>query len=607
MKSYLRLLKLIKPYRKALLGAFLCSVAYALANAIAIWFSASFITAIFTPDANPIGALAAAETSDLNEKLKIIAWNFIGEGDRFDVVKRAVVIFFFAYFLRNFFVVAQLFFISFIEQRVIRDIRDKLYSHLLKQALSFFHKRKAGELASIALNDVALLNDKMMKAIKFSMREPFVIIIFMFLLFTISWKLTLVTLIVLPFAGIMIDKLGRSLRRKSRRMQEAMSDLTSLIYERLGGIRLIKIAGTEAPETDRFKSVTATFFRQALRQRRLDFLTAPATEILGMAIISVILLYGGYLVFQTTAIDAEDFVRFIAILFSIMAPAKGLGDAYTSIQVASASADRIYGILDVDEKLIIPDKIYPVTGFDSSLVLENVNFRYDTAETNALTDINITIKQGESVALVGPSGAGKTTLIGLLIRLFDPTSGIITLDGKDLKILDSVALRKRFGVVSQDIILFNDSIAANIGYGADNVPQEKIEYSAKLAYAHDFISAFPDGYQTEVGDRGVRLSGGQQQRLSIARALVHDPPIIIFDEATSNLDSESESLIQQAMESLRSKHTLILIAHRLATIRNADRIVVLDQGRIIDKGTYDELHERCALFKRLCQQQFLAE
>jgi len=582
-------------------------VAYALFNAVAIWFSASFITAIFSPDANPIGGLSTGGAVDLNEKLKLIAWNFIGEGDRFEVVKRSVVIFFLAYFLRNFFIVAQLFFISFVEQRVIRDIRDKLYSHLLKQAISFFHRRKSGELASVVLNDVALLNDKMMKAIKFSMREPFVILIFLFLLFTISWKLTLVTLIVLPFAGIMIDKLGQSLRRKSRRMQEALSDLTSMIYERLSGIRLIKIAGTEEMEGDRFKNATKKFYRHSLRQRRLDFLTAPATEILGMAIISVILLYGGYLVFRTTAIDAEDFVRFIAILFSIMAPAKGLGDAYNSIQVASASSDRIYSILDVDETLSIPPKVIPVEGFNQSLELKNITFRYDGTETDALSDINITIHKGESVALVGPSGAGKTTLIGLMTRLFDPVSGEITFDGKDLKDLDSVALRKQFGVVSQEIILFNASISENISYGSEQIDQEQVVESAKLAYADEFIMSMPEGYDTVVGDRGVRLSGGQQQRLSIARALVHNPPLIIFDEATSHLDSESEGLIQQAMESLRARHTMILIAHRLATIRNSDRIIVLDQGRIIDKGTYDELHERCELFRRLCQQQFLAE
>jgi subfamily B ATP-binding cassette protein MsbA len=413
-------------------------------------------------------------------------------------------------------------------------------------------------------------------------------------------------LIVLPIAGILIDKLGKSLKRKSRRMQEALSSVTSLLYERLGGIRLIKISGTESSEINRFKETTRKFYKQALRQRRFDFLTAPSTEILGMAIISLILLYGGYLVFEAGTIDAEDFIRFVAILFSMMAPAKSLGEAYNSMQVAAASAERIFGVLDIHAELPSASRPKAVTGFEKQILLKNVSFRYQRTEKDALANISISIDKGESVALVGPSGAGKTTLINMLIRLFDPTEGTITLDGNNLKELDSVLLRKQFGVVSQDIILFNDTIAANIAYGLTDVNLEQIQHAAELAYADGFIQTLPKGYDTNVGDRGVRLSGGQQQRLSIARALVHNPPIIIFDEATSHLDSESEALIQQAMESLRKKHTLILIAHRLATVRNTNRIVVLDDGQVIDQGTYDELYSRCELFKRLCQQQFLS-
>jgi subfamily B ATP-binding cassette protein MsbA len=604
MKSYWRLLALVKPYKRALLGAFLCSLLFAAFNAIAIWFSASFITAIFTPDAGTLGTVPET-ASDLNESLKGLAWQFIGQGSRFDIIIRAVAVFFFAYLFRNIFNVLQLLFISFMEQRVIRDVRDTLYSHMLTQSLSFFHQRKSGELASVALNDVALLNDKMMRAIKFVMREPFVILIFLFLLFTISWKLTLAAMVILPIAGILIDKLGKSLKRKSRRMQEALSEVTNLIYERLGGIRLIKIAGTEKAEIGHFGEATKNFYKKALRQRRFDFLTAPVTEILGMAIISVILLYGGYLVFESGSIDSEDFVRFVAILFSIMAPAKSLAEAYNSMQVASASADRIYGILDVDEKLPAPAKPAGIDTFQQSISLQKVNFRYGGTENDALRGVDLEIRKGESVALVGPSGAGKTTLIGLLIRLYDPTSGSIRLDDYDLKSLDSVALRRLFGVVSQDIILFNDTIAANIGYGVA-VSEDRIREAAKLAYADQFIQTMPKGYDTNAGDRGVRLSGGQQQRISIARALVHDPPIIIFDEATSHLDSESEALIQQAMESLRQTHTLIVIAHRLATVRNSDRIIVMDGGSIIDQGSYEELLERCELFARLCQHQFLS-
>lgn len=605
MRPYLRLLNLIKPYRRTLVLAFACSALYALFNAVAIWFSASFITAIFTPEAGQLGAGVPEQAAGLNESLKMWAWELIGGGDRFDVVQRAVVIFFLAFLLRNTFDVMQVYFITFVEQRVIKDLRDKLYGHMLSQSLAFFHRRKSGDLASITMNDVTALQEKMMKAIKFSMREPFVIGLFLFLLFTISWQLTLAALVVLPIAGILIDILGKSLKRKSARMQEALSGVTSLLYERLGGVRLIKTAGTEDQETDKFKDTTWTFFKKALRQRRFDILTVPLTEIFGLAIISMILIYGGYLVFRTTIIDAEDFVRFIAITFSVLAPAKELGGAYTSVQAASAFAERIFKIMDADERLPVAKSPVPVSTLQHSIQFEGVSFHYDESKDEALSEVDLAVKQGETVALVGPSGAGKTTLIGLITRLFDPTQGKIVLDGQDAKDLDIGELRRLFGVVSQDIVLFNDTVTANIGYGAVRIDKDRVIEAAKLAYADDFIQAMPRGYDTTIGDRGTLLSGGQQQRLSIARALVHDPPVIIFDEATSQLDSESESLIQQAMESLRENHTMIVIAHRLATVRRADRIVVLDQGKIIDQGTYDELLGRCELFARLCQQQFL--
>ncbi|MCX6639717.1 MAG: ABC transporter ATP-binding protein [bacterium] len=603
MRTYLRLIALIKPYRRTLLLAFGCSILYALFNAIAIWFSASFITAIFSPEATgqiPGGA------GDLNEQMKALAWQIIGAGDQFDIVKRAVVIFFLAFFLRNFFDIAQVYFIAFIEQRVIKDLRDKLYGNLLSQSLSFFHKRKSGELASVLLNDVALLNEKLMNAVKFALRDPFVILVFLVLLFTISWRLTLAALLIVPVAGYFIDILGRSLKRKSIRMQEALSQVTELSHERLGGVRLIKVMGTEASEQNLFEKVTDLFFRRTLRQRRLDILNVPLTEVLGLGIIAMILLYGGYLVFVSKTINAEDFIRFIAILFSILAPAKAAGAAYNSAQIASAAGDRIFQLLDTDERLPVAALPISVKTLDKSIRFEDVSFRYNGAERDALEEVNLEIQRGETIALVGPSGAGKTTMLGLLIRLFDPTQGSIKLDDSDLRELDTVDLRRLFGVVSQDIVLFNDSVAANIAYGAEDSDMGKVQRAAQLAHADEFIQVLPHGYDTSIGDRGTMLSGGQQQRLSIARALLLNPAIIIFDEATSQLDSESEAAIQQAMEGLRKDHTLILIAHRLATVRRADRIVVLDQGRIIDVGSYDELYQRCDLFNRLCQGQFLA-
>ena len=605
MQSYLRLLQFVLPYKRTLAFAFLCSLLYALFNAAAIWLSASFITTIFTPERSTLVQSMPIDSRDLNETLKNLVWQLLGSGTRFEVVKRVGIVFFFTFLLRNLFDVGQVYYLSYIEQKVIKNLRDRIYSHYLSQSIRFFHTRKVGELASVVLNDVAALNNHIMKAITFLMRDPFVIAIFLVLLVAISLKLTLASLILLPVAGILIERLGQSLKRKSLRVQNALAQVTHLLQERLSGIKLIKIFGTEAPESRRFEATTQKHFKMALRQRRLDFVNVPLTELLGLGIITLILIYGGYLVFEKASIDAEDFVRFIAILFSILTPAKSLVSAYNSLQISSALADRIFGALDTDERLPVSATAEPLKSFESAVRFENVSFRYPNMNQDALTDITFEIPKGMTLAIVGPSGAGKSTLIGLAVRLFDPTSGRITIDERDLRRITPESLHRLFGIVSQDIVLFNDTVAANIGYGREGISQERIARAARLAYAEGFIEALPAGYETQVGDRGLTLSGGQQQRLSIARALVDDPPIIIFDEATSQLDSESEALIQQALESLSKDHTLVIIAHRLATIRKVDRIFVIDNGRLVDQGTYEELLQRCDLFIRLCQQQFL--
>lgn len=604
MKSYLRLLALVKPYRKTLALAFLASIGYAVFNGIAIWLSASFVKSIFIPS-NTTPQIPLGAAANFNDRLKVLVWQFIGDGSHFEVVVRVAAIFFLAFLLRNFFDVLGYWFNTFAEQRVIKDLRDKVYAHLLSQRLAFFHKRKTGELTSIVLNDVSALNNNLMKVIGVVMREPFNVLMFLVLLITISPKLTLASLVLLPVAGILIDKLGKSLKRKSTRMQEALAHLTHLLQERLSGMRLIKTSGTEEGESRRFSDATNQYFKVALRQRRLDTLSVPSSDVLGLGIITLILIYGGWLVFESKTMDAEDFIRFIAILFSMMMPLKSLGSSYNFIQIASASADRIFALLDVDERLPAPTHPIQAATLKEAIRFEAVSFRYEAGVSDALTGVDLDIRRGETVALVGPSGSGKSTLASLMIRLYDPTGGRILLDGADLRQILPADLRRLFGVVTQEIVLFNDTIAANIGYGNGAISMEKIEQAAKLAYADDFIRAQAQGYQTQIGDRGLRLSGGQQQRLSIARTLVQDPPVIVFDEATSQLDSESEGLIQKAMESLSRRHTLIIIAHRLATVRQADRIVVLDQGRVVDQGTYAELLVRCELFNRLCQQQFL--
>jgi len=604
MQGHWKLLRLFKPYREAIALAFFFSLIYALFNAAAIWFSASFITTIFSPQTAP-SQIPPGAAENLNAALKSLAWKIIGGTDRFEVIQRAAVIFFLAYLLRNIFDVLQYYYLAFIEHRFAKDLKDRIYTHLLAQSLGFFRQRKAGELQSVILNDASVLATQLTKVVASLMRDPLVMLIFLALLFTISWKLTCAAFLLLPLAGILIDQLGRSLKRKSARVQEALSGVTQLLQERLNGIHLIKIRGSEASEGKRFGGATQRHFKMALRQRRLDILNMPGTEILGLGIISIILVYGGFLVFRTQTMDAEDFIRFIALLFSALAPGKAMGTAYAALQTASASSDRIFNLLNADERLPMPAKPRAISTFKNAVVLDEVCYRYPGTLKDALQPTNLQIRRGENVAIVGPSGAGKTTLIGLILRLLDPTNGRISLDGITLNEIQMDQLRKLFGVVPQESVLFNESIRDNIAYGREGISEEEIRRAAKLASAEPFILSQPQGYDTIAGDRGARLSGGQQQRLSIARALVGDPPIIIFDEATSQLDSESEALIQQALETLRQDHTLIVIAHRLATIRKAERIIVIEEGRILDQGSYDDLWQRCELFNRLCRQQFL--
>jgi len=604
MFSNLRLLRFVQPYRKAIALAFFFSLLYALFNAVAIWFSASFLTSIFSPQTAP-PPIPAGAAENLNSTLKSLAWQIIGGADRIEVIKRAAAIFFLAYLLRNIFDVLLYYYLAFVECRLAKDLRDRIYAHLLAQSLGFFRRRKAGELQSAILNDASVLAQQLAKVVASLMRDPLVILIFLMLLFTVSWKLTLAAFLLLPLAGLLINQLGKSLKRKSARVQEALSGVTQLLQERLNGIHLIKVRGSEKSEESRHSAATQKHFKMALRQRRLDILNTPGTEILGLGIISLILIYGGFLVFRTHAMDAEDFVRFIALLFSALAPAKALGTGYAALQTASASGDRILALLNVDERLPLPAKPRAVSTFQDAIILDKVTYRYPGAPVEALKEVNLRIPRGENVAIVGPSGAGKTTLIALILRLLDPAQGCITLDGIALKEIQPDHLRRLFGVVPQESVLFNESVRENIAYGRDGISEEEIRRAARLAHAEPFILEQPQGYDTAIGDRGARLSGGQQQRLSIARALVGNPPIIIFDEATSQLDSESESLIQQAMEVLRQDHTLIVIAHRLSTIRKADRIIVLEDGKILDQGSYDDLLPRCELFSRLCRQQFL--
>ncbi|MEL6820710.1 MAG: ABC transporter ATP-binding protein, partial [Calditrichota bacterium] len=427
------------------------------------------------------------------------------------------------------------------------------------------------------------------------------------LLFSISWQLTLIALTILPLTSILIQTVGRSLKRKSKRVQERISDITRFLQESLSGIKVVKAFAMEKHESDRFENLTERHYKAVLRQVRLNRLSRPFSETVGVAVMVSVIWFGGRLVLEGQLLSSEDFIRFIVFLFTLMEPIKSISALNNNIQIALASGQRIFELMDTE--IAIADKPNAVEKktFKNKIEYKNVSFRYGENSDLVLRDVNLSIEKNQKIAFVGSSGGGKTTIVNLLPRFFDVVDGTISIDGSNIRDIKQKSLRELMGIVTQEVFLFNETIAANIAYGHADYSREKVEQAARLANAWGFIMEFPDGFDTVVGERGVLLSGGQRQRISIARAILKDPPILIFDEATSALDSESEFLIQEAIENLMKDRTVLMIAHRLSSIIHSDKIVVLENGQITDVGRHDELLKRSDRYRHLYELQFQGE
>jgi subfamily B ATP-binding cassette protein MsbA len=493
-----------------------------------------------------------------------------------------------------------------VEQKVIKDLRDQVYSHVLWQPLGFFAKFQIGNIISRITNDINALNTTLNTNFTRIIREPLVIFIFVAILVSISWQLTLVAMLVIPLTGILIAKIGQSLKRKSKRVQERIADITTIIEETISGIKIVKAFSMEKYESKKFQSKTMEHFRAAFRQARLNRLSSPVSETLGIGIMVAVLWFGGRLVLSGELISSEDFIRFLAVLFSVMAPIKSLGQFNNEVQISLASAKRIFVILDEPVEVTDQPGAIEKRHFENSVAYDHVSFRYTASDDQVLNDISLSVKKNKKIALVGSSGAGKTTLVNLLPRFFDVTGGSIRIDGIDIREIKMSSLRSMMGIVTQEVILFNDTVANNIAYGMSDYGMDRIEKAAKLANAYNFIMELPQGFNTMIGEKGMRLSGGQRQRISIARAILKNPPILIFDEATSSLDSEAERQIQEAIDNLMMDRTVFIIAHRLSSIIKSDLIIVMEEGKIIDSGTHAELLGRSERYKYLYNLQFTA-
>ena len=486
---------------------------------------------------------------------------------------------------------------------VLRDLRESLYKKVVSLPIGFFTEERKGDVMSRMTNDVNEVEASIMSTLDMLFKNPVMILIYLITLFFVSWELTLFVLMLLPIAVLLIGRIGRSLKRASTTGQEQNAEILTQIDETLGGLRVVKAFNAEQKLIGRFQKLINATRQTFNRINRRYYLAHPVSEFLGTALIATLLWFGGLLILSDNAnIGAATFIYYVVIFYSIIGPAKDLSKAVYSIRRGMASLERIDRILETESNIREVENPNKVVGFNNEIRYENVSFAYQ-ADRIVLDDINLTIRKGQTVAFVGQSGSGKTTLADLLPRFYDPINGKITIDGVDIRDVKAHDLRALMGNVNQEAILFNDTFYNNITFGVEHATMEEVRNAARIANADDFIMATPDQYETTIGDRGSRLSGGQRQRISIARAILKNPPILILDEATSALDTESEKLVQEALENLMRDRTTIVVAHRLSTIRNADVICVLHNGKIVEQGTHTELLELDGYYRRLVEMQ----
>ncbi len=604
---YIRLFKLIRPYKWQLIGSTVAALFFVVFNSASIWFTASLLNSIlgnFSEFVAEHESFRNAADLTINQQIKFWTNDLILRDTAFNTLKVLSFLIILVFLLKNVFLYIKNILLTHVQYNFITELRNGLYRKYLSLSLSYFNKQKSGELTSTIITDVSHMRSAFTLGFQRAFVEPLNIIAFIILLFVINMQLAFIAILIVPISGLAITAIGRSIKRKSRRIQAKIANITNVISETLTSMRIVKAFTTENFENKRFQKETSKFYNLIFRRARLRLTAEPLTEIIGVFVAVALIILGGSKVLVENSMTAEDFLRFILVLFSALAPIRLLSNVNMEIQTGMASAERVFRTLDSVSDITNRPDAYKLSSFNKTIEFNGVGFKYNSDEGSVLNDVSFTISKGKVVALVGESGAGKSTIADLVPRFYDATNGLITIDGKDLRDVTTKSLRKLMGIVTQETILFNDTIRANIAYGLTDATDDNVVSAAKTANALDFILDQPHGFDTIIGDKGVRLSGGQRQRLAIARAVLNNPPILILDEATSSLDTRSEKLVQEALDRLMTDRTVLVIAHRLSTIQKADKIVVLEKGCITEQGTHTELIKKSGQYKRLHDFQF---
>ncbi len=600
MRDFLRtVLYYIKPYKFQALLNILFNLLGAIFSLFSLLLLVPFLRILFNPEelvtTKPVFEFSADYA---NNYFSYYMSDIILTSGKINALIFVCIFILSAILLKNIFVYFATFFMAPIRNGIVRDIRNRIYKKVLNLHIGYFSEEKKGDVISKMTTDVQEFEWAAMSSIEMIFRDPILIIIFLTSLFLMSPMLTLFILVLLPISGVIIGKIGKSLRKSSVDLRSRMGVLLSMMEETIGGLRIIKAFVAEKRIGDRFSKENNNYTKLANKIYRRDYLASPMSEFLGVLTLMIVMYYGATLVLgEKTEMSPEVFMGFIAVFSQIINPSKTVTKAYYSVQKGMAAIDRINTVIDAKEAIINSPNPISKSSFDSKIEFKDVSFKY--AEVDVLKEVNLTVEKGQTIALVGQSGSGKSTMVDLIPRFYDVERGAILIDDEDIKNINIKDLRSLMGNVNQESILFNDTIFNNIAFGVETATEEEVIAAAKVANAHEFILETENGYQTNIGDRGGKLSGGQRQRLSIARAVLKNPPILILDEATSALDTESERLVQDALTNLMKNRTSIVIAHRLSTIKHADEICVLHEGEIVERGNHDELLNKNGVYKKL--------